>query len=158
MVDIASITQAAQATQVAQAVQSAPAPKEVKKAAPAPAAPRIEQVPINYETSTEGSAIVAPPVESAADPLNTPINDISAIVGEVNSNLQIINADLAIEVDRELKQVIFKVVDMETGETIKQIPSKELIEIAKRLKHMIENYSNRGSSGQQLLMDADSFI
>jgi flagellar protein FlaG len=94
----------------------------------------------------------SPQVESAPQP--RPSN--ARIVGDINADLTLINADLAIEVDHDLNQVIFKVVDLETGETIKQIPSEELIKIAKRIKFMLENYSQvNNSSG--VLMGPGSF-
>jgi flagellar protein FlaG len=105
-----------------------------------------------------GSVRVQPPdVQAHASAPEIPIASVGRIVGEINDNLTLINADLAIEVDRELKQVIFKVVDLETGETIKQIPSKEMVELARKLKFMVENYSNNSASGKNISIGASSF-
>ncbi|MEE9543343.1 MAG: flagellar protein FlaG, partial [Thermodesulfobacteriota bacterium] len=72
-------------------------------------------------------------------------------------DLTVINANLAIEVDKELKQVIYKVIDLETGETIKQIPSEDLIRIAKKMKEIVEQYSENHSGGLQIFMDSGAF-
>lgn len=155
MVDTGSIGQA----QAGKAIEAVPnKPNQVKKAAQAPSTSRIEPIPLNNENSSGTSSISAPAIESTINELNNTPGAFSRIVGEINSNLKVINADLAIEVDRELKQVIFKVIDLETGETIKQIPSKELIRIAKKLKLMIENYSNKSTNSTQLFMDSASFV
>lgn len=156
MVDIASIAQAQAPPR--KAVEAA-APKQVRKAAEPPSTPPPGAEPISFsdEGAPQSSVVSAPKPKNIANVPPSTSGNISQIVSEVNSNLTLINADLAIEVDRELKQVIFKVVDLETGETIKQIPSEEMIRIAKKLNEMIENYSSRSSSSLHLLMDSSSF-
>ena len=132
--------------QIRKANEAASKPNEVRKAAKTPGASRIEPVTANGEKSSKSSGT------SALTP-----GGFSRIVDETNENLKIINADLAIEVDTQLKQVIFKVVDLETGETIKQIPSEEMIRIAKKLDEIVEQYSENDTGGLQIFMDSGSF-
>lgn len=117
---------------------------------------------VEYNTaSVKGSAtkitVKTPGARVSVQAPQSKTHFLAGIAKDANNDLHIINSNLAIEVDEELKQVIFKVVDVETGETIKQIPSKEMIEIAKRLKLMIEDYSNRKASNRRVFMDSGSF-
>jgi flagellar protein FlaG len=43
--------------------------------------------------------------------------------------LQNIQPRIELSVDKELKQVIFRILDKETGELIRQIPSEQVLEL-----------------------------
>jgi flagellar protein FlaG len=49
---------------------------------------------------------------------------------------KLLGRSLKFEIDRELNQVVVKVVDKETGEVIRQIPPEEYVEIMKRLQEV----------------------
>jgi len=49
---------------------------------------------------------------------------------------KLLGRSLRFEIDRELNQVVVKVVDKESGEVIRQIPPEEYIQIMKRLQDM----------------------
>ncbi len=49
---------------------------------------------------------------------------------------KLLGRSLRFEIDRELNQVVVKVVDKESGEVIRQIPPEEYIQILKRLQDM----------------------
>ncbi len=53
---------------------------------------------------------------------------------EVNASLKAIG--LEFEVDEDTDKMVVKVIDKETGETIRQMPSEEVIRIAKVLGKM----------------------
>jgi flagellar protein FlaG len=55
-------------------------------------------------------------------------------VSEMNTFLQNLQRDLKFEVDTELGQTVISVVDSETKELIRQIPSEEVLERARRLE------------------------
>jgi len=44
------------------------------------------------------------------------------------------NRAIRLEVDNELHRVIIKLIDKKSGETIRQIPPEELIELAKKMR------------------------
>lgn len=111
----------------------------------------------NVELSTKSISIKTQGADIHIEVQPAPPRPISDVVSEANSNLQIINSDLVIEVDTELNQVIYKVIDVETGETIRQIPSEEMIRISKKLKAVLENYANRAENIPNLFMDTGSF-
>lgn len=56
-------------------------------------------------------------------------------------------------VEKDLDQVVIKVVDAETKSMIRQIPSEELLAISKRIKDLRESDATGGSSRAGLLLD-----
>lgn len=57
-------------------------------------------------------------------------------VEQVNKTIQTLSKDVQFTVDKETGREIVKVVDRETKEVIRQIPSEEMVAIAKRLDEL----------------------
>lgn len=88
---------------------------------------------------TGAAAGMAAPVspESASMPSDavdeaTPVQ-VAQAVREVNASLESRSVGLQFEVDKDADRVIVKVVDRESGEVIRQIPTEEVVRIAKVL-------------------------
>lgn len=62
----------------------------------------------------------------------TPVQTEQA-VRELNASLQMRSVGLQFEIDKDIDKVIVKVVDRDSGELIRQIPSEEAVRIAKVL-------------------------
>ena len=56
---------------------------------------------------------------------------IETAVKEVNASLQSRSISLQFEVDKDTDKLIVKVVDLSNGEVIRQIPSEEVVRIAR---------------------------
>ena len=56
---------------------------------------------------------------------------IETAVKEVNASLQARSISLQFEVDKDTDKLIVKVVDLTNGEVIRQIPSEEVVRIAR---------------------------
>lgn len=90
-------------------------------------------------------ASAAPREARAAAPLvqgNTPptesrppdsLEQLEAAVSSVQAYIQPFNSDLQFSVNDDTDKVVVKVIDSETKEVIRQIPSEEMIAIAKAL-------------------------
>ncbi|WP_336289078.1 flagellar protein FlaG [Aeromonas dhakensis] len=94
-----------------------------------------------------------------------------ALVGEKIAKQDVSNADIENEVqnlqefsklqgwtvnfsvEKDLDQVVIKVVDAETKSMIRQIPSEELLAISKRIKDLREGDVSGGGSRVGLLLD-----
>ncbi|MED7772964.1 flagellar protein FlaG [Aeromonas dhakensis] len=94
-----------------------------------------------------------------------------ALAGEKNAKQDVANADIENEVqnlqefsklqgwtvnfsvEKDLDQVVIKVVDAETKSMIRQIPSEELLAISKRIKDLREGDVSGGGSRVGLLLD-----
>jgi flagellar protein FlaG len=57
-------------------------------------------------------------------------------ISEMNSFLQNLQRDLKFEVDSDLGRTVISVVDSETKEVIRQIPSEEVLERARRMEQL----------------------
>lgn len=62
--------------------------------------------------------------------------DVEQAVKAVNEFLQPINNALSFSLDQESKQMVVKVIDQGTKEVIRQIPSEEMLALAKALDTM----------------------
>ncbi|WAG12660.1 flagellar protein FlaG [Aeromonas dhakensis] len=94
-----------------------------------------------------------------------------ALAGEKSAKQDVSNADIENEVqnlqefsklqgwtvnfsvEKDLDQVVIKVVDAETKSMIRQIPSEELLAISKRIKDLREGDVSGGGSRVGLLLD-----
>ncbi|MBW3692928.1 flagellar protein FlaG [Aeromonas dhakensis] len=94
-----------------------------------------------------------------------------ALAGEKKAKQDVSNADIENEVqnlqefsklqgwtvnfsvEKDLDQVVIKVVDAETKSMIRQIPSEELLAISKRIKDLREGDVSGGGSRVGLLLD-----
>ncbi len=58
---------------------------------------------------------------------------------KINEVLNPLNKELRVEIDQELKIPIFKIVNKETNEVIRQIPLEEILRIAKNIEKFLES-------------------
>lgn len=59
---------------------------------------------------------------------------VSEAVSDANEMLATLKSDLMFSIDNDADRVVVKIVDRETQEVIRQIPTKEMLELAKSLK------------------------
>ncbi len=64
-----------------------------------------------------------------------PGGDIKQAVQDLNTYAQSLQRDLHFSIDEESGETVVKVMDHESGEVIRQIPSKEVLAIAESLKN-----------------------
>lgn len=86
-----------------------------------------EQVPV------QPSHIQATARETQQQPNSRQLHNA---VDQVNKTIQTLSNDVQFTVDKETGKDIVKVVDRETREVIRQIPSEEMVAIAKRLDEL----------------------
>ena len=103
--------------------------------------------PADRNTSAATSSPISSSVESAdatpVDPTSTvqqpaPVPTMAQLtqaVKEINKAMESMSQGLEFSVDSDSHRTIVKVVDQKTQEVIRQIPSKETLEIAKALDH-----------------------
>jgi len=58
---------------------------------------------------------------------------------KINEVLNPLNKELRVEIDQELKIPIFKIINKETNEVIRQIPLEEILRIAKNIEKFLES-------------------
>ena len=62
-----------------------------------------------------------------------PAKNVNEAVEEVNAFMQSMDRNLSFRVDEDLGEPIISVMDLETNEVIRQIPSEELLVIRKKM-------------------------
>lgn len=76
------------------------------------------------------------PVADQAKPV--PKVELDRLVAQVNDFAKKFNRELQFDVDDELGRTVIRVVDKESGELIRQIPTDDFLAIAKQLKKFSE--------------------
>ncbi|MCP4983458.1 MAG: flagellar protein FlaG [Gammaproteobacteria bacterium] len=76
---------------------------------------------------------------------------ISEAVSRINEIVQSIQRDLSFNLDEDSGQTIIRVIDSESGELIRQIPSEEALAIANRLRDLQKDTVNGSGVSQGLL-------
>ncbi len=94
---------------------------------------------------TGGPVVVVPNKQAASVDLpknptkpvtNQPAADLQSFVDSINNALKQANKNLEFSVDETSNKTVMKVVDMDTGEVIRQIPSKEALAISMAVERM----------------------
>ena len=91
---------------------------------------------------TPGSSTPARPAAAAAIDANakskedaqSELKDVKQAVSEINKAMQFMSRQLEFSVDTDSERTIVKVIDQQTREVIRQMPTKEALEIGKALE------------------------
>lgn len=106
----------------------------------------ISNLPAPTVTTVDRPA-TPPPAREPAAPAQTadPVDPAGAVptlpqlaqaVKNINKTLQEQSRNLEFSLDTDSKRTVIKVIDQKTKEILRQIPSEEVLEIAKALDHM----------------------
>ena len=77
-------------------------------------------------------------VDATREPTPVPdARELERIASEVQIRLKQLNTELRFEIEDNVEDLIVKVVDPETEEVIRQIPSEEMVEIRDRIDELV---------------------
>lgn len=79
------------------------------------------------------NSIAAPATATVEKSSATQPDDLEQALQQINDTVQTFSQKLEFSVDKDTEAVVVKVVDRETREVIRQIPSEEVLNIAKAL-------------------------
>lgn len=97
-----------------------------------PASPARPAIPAGgQELAGNGKAL--PPVAGGM-----PAAEVQQVVSQLSNYVQSLRRDLQFTVDERNGKSVVRVVDSETGETIRQIPSEEILAISRALSQSME--------------------
>ena len=104
---------------------------------------------------TSGSSINAgeslPPRGNEVPTQAVDTAELSEQVTEINDMIRNIQRDLAFNIDEDSGKTVIRVIDSESGELIRQIPSEKVLAIATQLRDFQDDTVGRGEIGQGLL-------
>ncbi|HEY8035324.1 MAG TPA: flagellar protein FlaG [Methylobacter sp.] len=66
----------------------------------------------------------------------TSLDELKSAAVAGNSMLQILDRNLEFKVDESTKRVVVKIVDNQTGKTVRQIPSEDMLAFIKRMQEL----------------------
>lgn len=89
-----------------------------------------------------------PPVDSMQASPEPDAKTVRQAVEEMQSRVQMVRRDLQFTIDEDTQEVVIKVLDRESGEVVRQIPSEEVLAMLKRMREWSEG---RGEAGKGLL-------
>lgn len=69
-----------------------------------------------------------------------PESDLQSALDKVNQYAEVQQVSLRLNVEKELGQVVVKVMGKDTDEVIRQIPSDHAIELAKRIDEVMQEF------------------
>ncbi|OZI22369.1 flagellar protein [Bordetella genomosp. 7] len=99
---------------------------------PAPAEPAIAVTPAAASADSGGAQ------DAAAHP-GRPALPLERVLDELNDQLRAWKTQLQFEIDPHVHQVVVTIVDSETGEAIRTIPSETLLRVARMIVQMQGN-------------------
>ncbi|MFI3120092.1 MAG: flagellar protein FlaG [Methylococcaceae bacterium] len=67
---------------------------------------------------------------------STSVDTLKSAAAAGNSMLQAINLNLEFKVDDSTKKVVIKIIDNQTGETVRQIPSEDMLAFIKKMQEL----------------------
>ena len=77
--------------------------------------------------------------------------EVREAVSTINKVVQSLQRDLSFNMDEDSGKTVIRVVDTESGELIRQIPSKEVLAIASQIREFQEDAVGNSEIGQGLL-------
>ncbi|MCX7094073.1 MAG: flagellar protein FlaG [Methylobacter sp.] len=67
---------------------------------------------------------------------STSVDTLKSAAAAGNSMLQAVNLNLEFKVDDSTKKVVIKIIDNQTGETVRQIPSEDMLAFIKKMQEL----------------------
>jgi flagellar protein FlaG len=78
-----------------------------------------------------------------------PREELDETISQLNDSLQNVQRNLEFSIDKEIGQIVINVKDRETDEIVRQIPSEEVLELAKNLHAASERFNERINAHSQ---------
>jgi len=78
-----------------------------------------------------------------------PKEELDEAISQLNDSLQNVQRNLEFSVDKDAGRIVINVTDKETDEVVRQIPSEEVLELAKNLHAASERLSEPNESHSQ---------
>lgn len=97
------------------------------------AKPRPEPMASALQPALKNHGVASDPVVVANDEKKTlpaTLAEVTAAVAEINQNLKIASIGVQFEFDKEANTTLTKVVDVETGKVILQLPSEQAVRLS----------------------------
>jgi uncharacterized FlaG/YvyC family protein len=95
---------------------------------------RMHRATIDQAVAKPKDPVTAPKDAAAAPP---PESRMKEIVKELNDAVGALNSRLSFSLDNDTKKIVVKVVDSQTGETVRQIPPEDALKLSQRMSELV---------------------
>nr|WP_315473120.1 flagellar protein FlaG [uncultured Undibacterium sp.] len=101
-----------------------------------PVSDRIPNIPSSANTSVAATQIANPVAEAGISQKTYTREQVNQAVEAINKTIQAASQNLEFSVDKDTSDVVVKVIDQQTKQVLRQIPTEEALEIAKSLDRL----------------------
>lgn len=84
--------------------------------------------------STQQLAGAKPSSQTDANPVS--MGELSDAVARITDHMQVVRRNLQFDLDKTSGEMVVKIVDSQTKEVVRQIPSEEVLQLAKHLEQV----------------------
>lgn len=92
----------------------------------------VASVPSSQQANASSSATSAQPVSSVS------ADDVKAAVEQMKDFAQVMSRQLQFDVDDDSGRTVVRVLDKDSGDIIRQIPSEEVLALARHMRELME--------------------
>lgn len=97
----------------------------------------------------------AVPAVASRETSSSPPADLAQATQDISAYIQTVNRSLQISVEQDLGTTVITVIDKATEEVVRQIPSEEVLSLARFLSQQQEELGGSGMPVKGLLMDSE---
>ena len=95
----------------------------------------VASVPSSHQANASKPATTAQPVKSVS------ADDVKAAVEQMKDFAQVMSRQLQFDVDDDSGRTVVRVLDKDSGDIIRQIPSEEVLALARHMRELMEEES-----------------
>ncbi len=110
------------------------------------------------ENSADQNALSAQRVPASEKVASSDRMEMSSAVRSLNESVQNIQRGIEFSIDEESGRSVVKVVDRETGDVIRQLPSEDALVVSRHIKEFVEARQLAGVDSSNQLDEALGFI
>jgi flagellar protein FlaG len=116
-------------------------PQQIK-ASGSPEVSSVQAADMKQDVALSGSSEVA---SKASESTTSQITE--EVVNELNDAILGVRRELRFSIDEDSGRAVVQVLDSETGETIRQLPSDEILAVSRHIREVLESSQSSGVGG-----------
>ena len=86
-------------------------------------------------------------VNKTSEPAQSQLTE--EVVNELNDAIMGVRRELRFSIDEDSGRAVVQVLDSETGETIRQLPSEEVLAVSRHIRELVESSQSSGGSSAE---------
>jgi flagellar protein FlaG len=86
-------------------------------------------------------------VNKTSEPAQSQLTE--EVVNELNDAIMGVRRELRFSIDEDSGRAVVQVMDSETGETIRQLPSEEVLAVSRHIRELVESSQSSGGSSAE---------